>query len=263
MAPRDSYDAIAALYDADMGSRMRFDDAAFYARLAGSVGREVLEVGCGNGRVTLPLRRAGLDVVGIDRSVGMLARLRERAVGLGLDLPVAAMDMRRIAVGKAFDAIVCPYSVITYAAEEGEALGVVGQLTPILRPGGLLALDAFVPRPVALGEHVRDYRVAFGNGFLERHKRITAHRGGTHVIERFYSVQDAEGRERERVDTVERIRPFTAAGLAAIAGACGLEVERCVFDYGATDREDSAQYATVIARKKAGAISRGPAAPRA
>src|SRR3954470_5080795 len=95
--PRLSADLIADLVDA--GSREHYSDAllydyeyrrrradvGFYRELArkrlGEGGR-ILELGAGSGRVTIPLARAGYDVVAVDSSRPMLAKLRARVATL-------------------------------------------------------------------------------------------------------------------------------------------------------------------------------------
>ncbi|TLY48982.1 MAG: class I SAM-dependent methyltransferase, partial [Gammaproteobacteria bacterium] len=74
-----SYDAIAEIYETDMGQSMPFDDVAFYRSLCLAEGGRVLELGCGTGRILIELMRAGIDAVGADRSLPMLARLHRDA----------------------------------------------------------------------------------------------------------------------------------------------------------------------------------------
>ena len=160
------------------------------------------------------------------------------------------MDMRRLAIRGTFGTVLCPYSVITYAHEVDAGLAAVRGLAAILAPGGRLALDAFVPRPVELGVTTQDYRVPFRGGSLERHKRIEEQGDGTNVIRRFYRIYDASGDEAGSVDTVETIRPYTAADLAAFADASGCTVEEVAYDYGAARTAAPAQFATVVAVKR-------------
>lgn len=53
-------------------------DIPFWRNLAVQAGGPVLELGCGTGRISLPLGRAGVQLVGIDRSEPMLVRARAR-----------------------------------------------------------------------------------------------------------------------------------------------------------------------------------------
>src|SRR5678815_2448305 len=53
-------------------------DVDHYVALASAHGGPVLEIGCGNGRILLPIARAGVRVMGVDRSLPMLADLRAK-----------------------------------------------------------------------------------------------------------------------------------------------------------------------------------------
>ncbi len=53
-------------------------DLEFYLELARDCGGTVLELGCGTGRVVLPLARAGFSVTGVDNSPAMLEQLRAK-----------------------------------------------------------------------------------------------------------------------------------------------------------------------------------------
>src|SRR3954468_4836667 len=66
----------AALYDWEY--RRRRADVRFYRTLADERGGPVLDLGCGTGRLMLPLLRAGHIVVGIDRAPAMRARAAAR-----------------------------------------------------------------------------------------------------------------------------------------------------------------------------------------
>ena len=67
----------AAIYDAVYADR---DDAAFWQAMAAAAGGgPILELGCGTGRVLLPLARAGYEITGLDLSAQMLERCRAKA----------------------------------------------------------------------------------------------------------------------------------------------------------------------------------------
>ena len=72
------WDAYAPFYDWENAQTLGRRDVAFWRRVAGGVGGPVLELGCGTGRVSLPLARAGVNLVGIDRSAPMLDHARRR-----------------------------------------------------------------------------------------------------------------------------------------------------------------------------------------
>ena len=98
----------AALYDWEY--RRRRDDVRFYATLAGERGGPILDLGCGTGRLMLPLLRAGHVVVGVDRAPAMLARAAARLRRLPPRVRRRALllraDLRRLPVARRFAFVV-------------------------------------------------------------------------------------------------------------------------------------------------------------
>ena len=72
------WDEYAPFYDWENAQTLGRRDVPFWRRVAIGAGGPVLELGCGTGRVSLPLARAGVDLVGVDRSAPMLARARKQ-----------------------------------------------------------------------------------------------------------------------------------------------------------------------------------------
>ena len=73
------YDAFAAIYDVQSGTFE--DDLGFYLGLAREAEPPVLELATGTGRVSLPIARAGVSIVGVDSSAEMLAVARRKLEG--------------------------------------------------------------------------------------------------------------------------------------------------------------------------------------
>src|SRR5688500_14923572 len=75
--------AVAARYDEEFTGLP--GDVEFYSALAleaHGAGGQVLELGCGTGRVSIPIAREGISVVGLDRSAAMLDVARKKSRGL-------------------------------------------------------------------------------------------------------------------------------------------------------------------------------------
>ena len=87
-----------AIYDQETPS---FEpDGPFYLALAQRFGGPVLELGCGTGRITIPLARRGVDITGLDLAPRMLEHARRKAP----DLPITWIesDVRSFHLGGRF-----------------------------------------------------------------------------------------------------------------------------------------------------------------
>src|SRR3954451_5789729 len=78
------WDDYAAFYDWENAQTVQRRDVAFWQRLAAGAEGEVLELGCGTGRIAVPGAKSGVTVTGIDRSTPMLALARRRITRGGL-----------------------------------------------------------------------------------------------------------------------------------------------------------------------------------
>lgn len=239
-----SYDQIAAVYATDMGQSMPFDDIGWYRQLAQAAGGPVLELGCGSGRILLPLLATGVDIVGVDRSLPMLQQLRRDA---GTLLPqVAQMDLNALALRGRFALILAPYSLITYLTTDAAVDQLLRTLRPLLGERGQLVLDAFIPQPVSSFEDFRrDYLRAHAGGTLERAKRIRALADGCNRIERRYTLRDATGAATECFTTVDVIRPYSATELNTALTRNGYRVERQSLDYD-TPQDGAARFVSLV-----------------
>jgi SAM-dependent methyltransferase len=250
LAPRASYDSIAHLYDVDMARNMAFDDVGLYATLAQQAEGRVLELGCGNGRILLELLHQGIDAVGVDSSARMLGELRHKAALRGLAPNLCLMDARALGFSGQFALVLCPYSLITYMTDVGDALRMLASIRGVLAPGGAVVVDAFVPRPTVAGNvFTVDYRREHGDAVLTRSKRIAAAAPGVNRIERRYELVDTDGSLLERIDTCEDVRPQSPEDLALLLSASGFAIEQQWWDYREGARPAGAQYFTASARK--------------
>jgi SAM-dependent methyltransferase len=244
-----SYDRIARFYDVDMAQNMQFDDVGFYVRLAAQARGPILELGCGNGRILLPLLRAGLDAAGVDDSAGMLAELHRKALAQDFAAKITKMDIRDLDLRQRFALILCAYSLVTYVTEDRDLERLLRGVREHLRQDGCFIVDAFVPRPVAVhAEFQLDYRRPFADGTLARWKRVRVASPVTNCIERRYQIIDAAGLVAEEIDVEEIIRPFAPSRLRDAVIAAGLAPEQEWWDYGTRDGPEGAQFYTLMAR---------------
>ena len=144
---RDSpYDPWADVYDA-VYSYVR-DDIPFYLGEALSVGGPVLELGCGTGRVAIPIAQTGVDVVGIDNSDAMLEQARTKAERLGPGagtLKLIDADMRDFSLDTTFDLAIIPFRGFLALLTVEDQRRSLMRIREHLNIGGRLVFNIFVP----------------------------------------------------------------------------------------------------------------------
>lgn len=136
----------AAFYDA-ASERLRGSsgDAAFYRSLARKTGGPVLELGCGSGRVLLPIARAGIECAGLDPSRTMLARLRKNDPPSNLRLVQARMQDFDLP-GERFALVYSAFRAFQHLLTVEDQLSCLAAVRRRLAPGGTFALDVFAPK---------------------------------------------------------------------------------------------------------------------
>lgn len=121
------------------------EDLPYWLGLAAQHGGPILELGCGTGRVTLPLIQAGYPVTGLDHSAEMLAAFKTLAAQAGIvDLPLVQADLTDFQLDQRFPLILLPCN--TYSTlSESQRQAALECITRHLTPGGVFA--ASMPNP--------------------------------------------------------------------------------------------------------------------
>lgn len=149
---KDYHGPTTAYYDLLTAS---LPDIPFYLEEARGTGGPVLELGCGTGRVTLPLAAAGLEVVGLDRAPGMLALAREKLKALAPEAQARVTllegDMRDFRLDRPFPLILIPYRSFQYLLTPEDQRQALASIRHHLVPGGRLIFTLLDLRPEFLG----------------------------------------------------------------------------------------------------------------
>ncbi len=139
------YDRIAGFYDP--WSRSVTEDVEFYVDHALASGGPVVELAVGTGRIAVPVARAGIRVIGVDSSPGMLAVARAAADEAGVselvDLRVG--DLREPPVPERVPLVICPFRSLLHMETEDEKLRALRAARELLEPDGRFVFDVFSP----------------------------------------------------------------------------------------------------------------------
>ncbi len=162
------YDQIAHYYD--LTHDQLTDDVALILALAREAGGPVLELGCGSGRLLLPLARAGFSVTGVDNSSAMLARARARlareetAVRQRLTLISGDMTALSLPDDPRFALAIIPYNTLLHLDSDQTAAALRG-IRRALGENGRLFIDLI--NPIAIANTPNDLTLTLEASFTD------------------------------------------------------------------------------------------------
>lgn len=140
----------APLYDYEY--RRRRVDVNFYrdfAREHFPQGASILELGCGSGRVSMPLARDGHRVFGVDAAPTMLAAAQKRKAdapsAVAARLRFAAADLRTFDLGETFDLVIAPFNVLEHLYTRVEVQACLRNVLAHLSAPGRFVFDVQMP----------------------------------------------------------------------------------------------------------------------
>jgi SAM-dependent methyltransferase len=187
----EGWDEYAPFYDWENAKTLGRRDVPFWKRVASDAQGPVLELGCGTGRVTIPLARAGARIVGIDRSAAMLARAVRRARRMPNPpnrpsaichppLEVVRGDIRWLPFAdETFPLVIAPYGILQSLVRPTDLTAALASVARVIQPGGTFGLDLVPDVP-----NWREYR---------NHVQLRGRSNGAHV-----TLIESVSQDRER-----------------------------------------------------------------
>lgn len=211
------HDMECGAYDADL---------ALWEELAAPPPRDVLDLGCGTGRVAIRLGRRGHRVVALDVEPAFLEETARRAAAWRVDVDTVVADARNFDLGRQFDLVLAPMQLVQLFHGSGERIEMVRSVAAHLRPGGLFAATLMDLEGEPLGEDYippgPDMRDVNGIVYSSQPVGLRSLEGGAAIsVDRVRTVIDPNGEQRstsceirlELVSPEELEEEVTAAGL--------------------------------------------------
>lgn len=198
----DPYTGIAALYDLEHAAYD--EDVDLYLNFALVTGDPVLELGCGSGRLLLPLAEAGHRVTGLDSSAPMLDRaaklLQQNSLADQVTLHRGDMAGADRAPGGPFGIVIVALNGLMHLPTQSAQRAVLTAARRALDPRGQLVLDVLNPTPQLLG--ALDQGLAHEGSWTDEHgqrvDKFAARRVGTAdqtiQTDLWYDCLDPDGR---------------------------------------------------------------------
>ncbi len=150
MKGHEGWDDYAPYYDWENRQTVGRRDIPFWRRMASRVDGPILELGCGTGRVAVPVARDGATVVGIDRSDSMLARARMRVRRAQLQSRITLIrgDIRHLPFpDQSFQLVMAPYGILQSLLDEKLLSDTLKDVRRVLAKKGTFGLELVADLP--------------------------------------------------------------------------------------------------------------------
>jgi SAM-dependent methyltransferase len=226
-------------------------DVPFYLKMAKSFGDKTLELACGTGRITLPLAKQGIDIVGLDISNGMIREAKEKANKQNLDIELLIGDVRDFNLERKFSLIIFPFNSICHLHDYESIKACFENVKKHLHPDGRFIIDVFKPnfnfllRDSKERAEVSTYNNPYGNNKV----RLTESNNYDQIsqinyINWFYNT---DGKERgEELN----MRMFFPQELENYLRFTGFQIENKFGDYDLSSFKNNSEKQIIISKLK-------------
>ena len=249
------WDDYADFYDWENAQTLDRRDVGFWQDMAKRAGGPVLELGCGTGRVTLPVARAGAHIVGVDRSSEMLAYARRRArrAKYGTQVSLVRSDIRSLPFRKStrFDLVMAPYGILQSLVTESDLRATLASVAGVLSRRGVFGLDLVPDLPVW-----KEYRnqIRFRGKRKGSRSRITLMESVRQDRKKGLTIFDQQfvetsGRRRAVRDFSLVFRTLSIPQMTRRLEQCGLRVTAVLGDYKGTPWDPRADVWLILAER--------------
>ena len=237
-------------------------DGEFYVTEARACGGRVLELGCGTGRILLPIARAGVAITGIDLAQPMLDELNRKLAGeppaVRGRVTTLLGDIHTFRLEERYRLITTPFRSFQHLLRVEQQIACLERVREHLAPGGRFILDLFHPDHDAwcgpdADEEIEDVPpVALPDGdSLRRTTRIVAADRASQILdlEMRYYIADRQGGTRTHVQAF-RWRYFFRYEVEHLLARCGLRITAVYGNYDRSSLTNSSPELIFFAEKE-------------
>ncbi len=140
--------------DKDYPAETDFIDSLIKKFSNGNI-KTILDMGCGTGGHAFLLAQKGYNVMGIDRSEGMLSIAKEKAKKTKTSVDFLKADIRDFNLNKEFDAVISMFAVMGYQTTNEDFEKALLNASQHLKHGGLFIFDVWFG-PTVISQKPRD-----------------------------------------------------------------------------------------------------------
>jgi SAM-dependent methyltransferase len=242
----------ARIYDAVWESE--YEDQPFYSWLLGPPSGKLLELGCGTGRVLLPLAMEGWRCVGVDASPDMLEICRLKADEDNLPVELHRQRIERLKLATKFDRIIIPGFTFQHLTEIPTARRALRRIRDHLKARGRLILSLFHPWETLRNGNDGHWKLRSSTA-LEDGNRVLVHEStaADPVLQHLtiwnrYEMVDAGGRPVEEALVENKLRWFGLDEFRLLLEAAGFDRIEVYGDFAPSPPKEGHSFFTFDAR---------------
>ena len=221
-------------------------DEAFYVEEARKANGPVLEIGCGTGRIIIPIAESGISVVGLDNSAPMLDIARGKTAGLPDEtrrrIQIVEDDMRTFHLDQRFDLAIMPYRAFLHMMTVDDQRMALTRIRDHLEEDGRLVFNVFDPSLEIIAAYMNRPRGTLSHIGSIRHpdtgRRVMIYDtrqydSAEQTLEeyRFFEEVDDEGRVVSKTVTPVILRYVYRFEMQHLLELCGFGVEALYGDF--------------------------------
>lgn len=248
-----NYDALAKFYDLENADFIH--DLDFWVALAKASQGEVLEIGCGSGRVLQQIARAGITITGIDNSEAMLALARvklSRKPELAARAKLINANMTTFTLDEKFNLIIAPFNTFMHLLNVSDQIAFLTCARRHLNDGGSLVLDLTNPAPAYTDTNES---LTLERTFRDGESNLTIQQFATTRVDRVnqlahilwqYDAIDSQGDIKRTLLPLE-LRYTFPAEMSLLLEKCGFKLSHLYGDYDESPLEEESERMIVVA----------------
>lgn len=221
-------------------------DSQFYVEEAVKAGSPVLELGCGTGRILIPVAQAGVDIVGLERAPRMLEIAGEKVSGLGQEtqsrIELVHGDMRSFMLERQFNLAMVPYRAFLHLLTPDDQKQALWRTREHLVDGGRLVMNNYDQRLESvvqefdhpeppLRKHADFVRPDNGNRVFVWNSIKYDPLTQVHSEDRIFEEIDGDGKALSRTYTTLVYRHIYRYEMEHLLELCGFEIEALYGDF--------------------------------
>jgi len=250
------FDIIADIYDISNPLR---EDISFWLKMAEEYGGPILELGCGTGRILIPIAEAGYEVVGLDISKKMLNILMEKIDNLTDKvknrIKIKKEDFRDFKIDKKFSIAFFAYSTLYSAPTQEDQVSAIKCIHSHLKDNGIFISASFNPDIKRISQNDKfitmDFTYQDPNGELLL-TRMTqteyVQLNQTLKSNQIYDIKE-KGKPIERYSIELNLRYIFPSEMRLLLHYCGFEIIDEYGDYNLAPLKENSPQMIFIAKK--------------